>query len=77
MDALAFWMDELDFAASIEFAPYNQVFQQLLDPGSLVAQNRTGFNIVLVRIEDWRRFQSRPTGREHVAEHLDRTTPLN
>ena len=32
--ALAFWMRELDFDYRIQFAPYNQVFQQLLDPAS-------------------------------------------
>jgi hypothetical protein len=41
-DALAFWMKEPDLPGSIEFAPCNQVFQQLLDPGSLVGRNRRG-----------------------------------
>ena len=31
-EALDFWMGELGLPASVEFAPYNQVFQQLLDP---------------------------------------------
>lgn len=54
--ALAFWMRELDIPASIEFAPYNQVFQQLLDPKSLLGENQSGVNVVLVRFEDWLRF---------------------
>src|SRR4051794_4477150 len=54
-DALEFWMAELDLPASIEFAPYGQVFQELLDPGSLLSQNRRGINLVLVRPEDWLR----------------------
>ena len=45
-DPLAFWMDELGQIASIKFAPYNQVFQQLLDPNGLLATNRQGINIV-------------------------------
>ena len=57
-ETLDFWMGELELPASIEFAPYNQVFQQLLDPGSLLSQNRQGVNLVLVRLEDWMR--SRP-----------------
>ena len=57
-DALDFWMGELNLSASVEFAPYDQVFQQLLDPGSLLSQNRQGVNVVLVRLEDWVR--SRP-----------------
>jgi hypothetical protein len=39
-EALAFWMRELGFSSVIEFAPYNQVFQQLLDPSSLFSKNR-------------------------------------
>jgi FkbH-like protein len=55
-DALAFWMDELGQPAAIKFAPYNQVFQQLLAPTSLLATNRHGVNVVTIRIEDWQRF---------------------
>ena len=56
-ESLAFWMRELELPSEIVFAPYNQVFQQLLDPASLLAQNRRGVNIVLVRFEDWLRFE--------------------
>jgi len=72
-DALAFWMLELGLTTSIEFAPYNQIFQQLLDPGSLLTQNRQGVNIVLVRIEDWRRSLSGSVSREQIAQHLSRS----
>src|SRR6516162_7116811 len=72
-DAMAFWMEELGLVCAIEFAPYNQVFQQLLDAGSRLAQNRHGVNIVLVRIEDWQRSLSRSTSREKIGEHLART----
>lgn len=51
--SLAFWMQELGIPARIEFAPYNQVFQQLLDPSSLLSTNHTGVNVILVRLEDW------------------------
>ena len=50
---LAFWAGELGWDYPIRFAGYNQVFQQLLDPGGLFARNR-GFNVALVRFEDWR-----------------------
>ena len=53
---LRFWVDELGWDYRIRFAPYNQVFQQLLDPQSLLARNRGGVNLVLVRFEDWSRF---------------------
>ena len=55
-ETLSFWMDELGLDLEIKFAPYNQVFQQLLDPSSVLAKNRNGVNVVLVRPEDWLRF---------------------
>ena len=55
-ESLVFWVEKLAFLADIEFAPYNQVFQQLLDPISLFSQNQAGINILLIRLEDWRRF---------------------
>jgi len=54
-DILKFWFRRLGWDLAIQFAPYNQVFQQLLDPGSLLARNRQGVNVVLVRLEDWTR----------------------
>src|ERR1035438_7655065 len=50
---LAFWMRELGFDYGIRMAPYNQVFQLLLDPAGALAANRDGVNVVLVRFEDW------------------------
>ena len=52
---LTFWLEELQIPARITFAPYNQVFQQLVDPSSLLATNRTGVNIILVGFEDWQK----------------------
>ena len=52
---LTFWLEELQIPARITFAPYNQVFQQLVDPSSLLGTNRTGVNIILVCLEDWQR----------------------
>jgi FkbH-like protein len=57
-DSLKFWMQELKMQAKIEFAPYNQIFQQLLDPNSLLNQNHHGVNSILVRLEDWLRYES-------------------
>jgi hypothetical protein len=50
---LSFWMRELGFDYSVHIAPYNQVFQLLLDPAGALASNRDGVNVVLVRFEDW------------------------
>jgi len=33
-ETLAYWADELGLNCRLEYVPYNQVFQQLLDPGS-------------------------------------------
>src|ERR1041384_3041400 len=55
--ALAFWLHELKLNYQAQFAPYNQVFQQLFDPAGLLAQNRNGLNVVLARFEDWGRFR--------------------
>jgi FkbH-like protein len=52
-DVLAFWGRELELPLRVRFAPYGQLFQQLLDPGSLFARNASGLNVVLVRCEDW------------------------
>ncbi len=49
---LAFWMRKLDLPFDIVFAPYSQVFQQLLDPSSLLSKNEGGVNVILVRLED-------------------------
>ncbi|HXG33216.1 MAG TPA: HAD-IIIC family phosphatase [Bryobacteraceae bacterium] len=62
-EILGFWLSELGLGYGVQFAPYNQVFQQLLDPGSLLSANSRGINALLVRIEDWKRF-----GRPQAAE---------
>ncbi len=57
-ETLQFWLAQLGLPWVVSFADYNQVFQQLLNPTSLMAQNQGGVNLVLLRIEDWGRFQS-------------------
>jgi FkbH-like protein len=37
----------------VRLAPYRQVFQQLLDPGSDMARNRSGVNLLLLCAADW------------------------
>jgi FkbH-like protein/FkbM family methyltransferase len=54
-DALCFWRDRLRLKVEIQFAPYNQVFQELLNPESLLYQNSSGINIIMVRLEDFAR----------------------
>jgi len=68
---LAFWMKELGIASEFEFAPYNQVFQQLLDPASRVRRNRDGSNVILLRLTDWQRFEENATAAE-AREKIER-----
>jgi len=65
-ESLAFWMRKFNVPARIVFAPYNQVFQQLLDPSSLLHSNRDGLNVLMVRFEDWMRNEG-----GHAGELLD------
>jgi FkbH-like protein len=49
---LEFWSDTLRLDPAVQLAPYAQLFQQLLDPASLLRANRAGANVVCVRWED-------------------------
>lgn len=51
-DPLTFWLNQLKLPFEIEFSPFNQVFQQLLDPTSLFAQDQNVINVILMRVED-------------------------
>src|SRR6266700_293908 len=65
--ALAFWVAELRLDYAIRFAGYSQIYQQLLDPAGLFARNRGGFNVALVRFEDWLRAGGPDGPEEHSA----------
>ncbi|MCX7921502.1 MAG: HAD-IIIC family phosphatase [Clostridia bacterium] len=49
---LEWWCKQFNVDTMVEFAPYNQVFQQLLESDSLISTN-TGINLLLVRFEDF------------------------
>jgi FkbH-like protein/FkbM family methyltransferase len=52
-DSLKFWADRFGLSAEVQFAPYHQIFQQLLDKGSSFRKNDDGINIILLNLEDW------------------------
>ena len=52
-DTLKFWGDHFGVPIHVEFAPYNQIFQQLLDSGSAFRKNRDGVNVILLGLEEW------------------------
>ena len=64
---LSYWMDAFKTPTNISFAPYNQIFQELLNAQSLLASNVDGLNVLLVRFSDWSyNTSSLP---KHVEEH--------
>jgi FkbH-like protein/FkbM family methyltransferase len=50
---LRFWGDCFGITTRLQFAPYNQIFQQLLDTGSIFHKNSDGVNVILLNLEDW------------------------
>jgi FkbH-like protein len=51
-------MERLGLApADIRFSGYNQAFQELMAPGSLLTSDQRGVNLILIRLEDWGRDQ--------------------
>jgi FkbH-like protein/FkbM family methyltransferase len=52
-DPLEFWGDYFGLPVQASFAPYNQVFQELLDPSSQMRRNKDGVNAVLLNLGDW------------------------
>ena len=62
---LHYWMHKLQINASVAFAPYNQVFQQLLDHNSLfnsrvADQREKKIDFILIRLEEWLGRKSTP-----------------
>ena len=55
---------------SICFAAYNQVFQELLTPTSLLRRNSAGVNVILVRIEDFVRDLPDRAARAQTVDNL-------
>lgn len=74
-DYIKWWGKKFGHNLKIEFAPYNQVFQELLDPESILSRNKDGINIALIRFEDFIRNdngteQQKISRLEHVYEEL-------
>jgi FkbH-like protein len=51
--SLGYWLQKLQLPANIRHAPFDQVFQQLLDPGSLLRGTPGGIGLLLLRLQDW------------------------
>lgn len=68
-NVLAFWMKKFNLPSCIQFAPYNQIFQSLMDPQSGFSRNTNGVNLILLRLEDWTRYADESSA-EHDYTHL-------
>jgi amino acid adenylation domain-containing protein/FkbH-like protein len=65
---ILWWGEQFGLPIDLEFAPYNQVFPQLLDEQSLLSINR-GINLLLIRFEDWIRDLQLPA--EDICDKLE------
>jgi FkbH-like protein/FkbM family methyltransferase len=52
-DSLQFWAAHFNLQSKVEFAPYDQIFQQLLQPDSAFRRNGAGINTILLQLERW------------------------
>ncbi|UCH49735.1 MAG: SDR family NAD(P)-dependent oxidoreductase [Betaproteobacteria bacterium] len=55
LPVIEFWTKSLGWSVDSELAPYNQVYQQLLNPQSALSSNQSGLNVILIRFGDWLR----------------------
>jgi FkbH-like protein len=58
-DYIQWWGKQFGESLAVRFAPYNQVFQELLEPAGLLSKN-SGVNLLLIRFEDWLRNDQDP-----------------
>ncbi|PKM08450.1 MAG: hypothetical protein CVV14_04125 [Gammaproteobacteria bacterium HGW-Gammaproteobacteria-4] len=66
LEPLEFWTDLLRLNLQPTLAPYAQMFQQLLDPDSMLRRNRLGINVLLFRWSDLTAPNAREPGWEDV-----------
>ena len=51
-DAFEFGFERLGWSAVPAFAPFNQIFQELVNPSSLLRRNTHGANVIFLRFDD-------------------------
>jgi thioester reductase-like protein len=56
--ALLHWATCIGIAMDVAFAGYNQLFQALYDPASDFFAQGDGYNVIMVRGEDWLRYET-------------------
>jgi len=70
-DSLRFWLETRVPAHDIVFAPYNQLFAQLLDPESALNRPDADALLLLVRLEDWARAEESDSLERNLSDLLD------
>lgn len=73
VEPLQFWMERLNIPADVALAPYAQVLQELLSPAGLFHGNRTGFNVLLIRLDDWIRERTAESDAQRNLDHIRAT----
>ena len=68
---MEYWSNEIDININIDLAPYNQVFQHLMNPGSLLYSDK-GINFLFIRTEDWLRDKKEISSSKQI-DFLDKT----
>ena len=51
-DTFEFLFERLGWSADLAFAPFNQIFQELVNPTSLLRRNTNGANLIFLRFDD-------------------------
>ncbi|GCE15722.1 type I polyketide synthase [Tengunoibacter tsumagoiensis] len=71
------WGQQFGYRINVQLSDYNQVFQDLLNPSSLLSQN-TGVNLLLIRFEDWLRNDDSPEQMQvrTLEEHFTRLVKI-
>ncbi|MEN6316858.1 MAG: amino acid adenylation domain-containing protein [Clostridiaceae bacterium] len=53
---IKWWGKKFGYNINVDFAGYNQVFQELLNPSGMLSENKDGINVLMVRFEDFTRY---------------------
>jgi|GEM_PF-794143 len=67
---IKWWAKQFDLTIDVVFAPYNQVFQELLKETGVLSTN-PGINLLLIRFEDWIRTRSSRQSDEETCQLLE------
>lgn len=68
---LEFWARQLGWKLSLQWGPYAQVFQALLAPESVLARQREGLSVLLLRGCDWLRDSGERASQEQLESLFD------